>query len=36
MGLVMLPWIDIGAQDVGNLLGLKPAQKAFCLGVGSQ
>ena len=22
-------WIDIGAQDVGNLLGLKPAQKAF-------
>lgn len=22
-------WIDIGAQDVGNLLGLKAAQKAF-------
>lgn len=22
-------WIDIGPQDVGNLLGLKPAQKAF-------
>lgn len=22
-------WIDIGSQDVGNLLGLKPSQKAF-------